>query len=115
MSVLELSAALHLATPHAWTTPIVRCVGHTGQGVDALWQAILDHRAHMTAGGGYAQRRRKRRLRNLTSAIHRLALRNAQQRFHSGGFADIIDATASGVMDPMAAAHQILGVEAPVR
>jgi LAO/AO transport system kinase len=114
-TVLELSAALQLATPHAWKTPIVKCVGHTGEGVDALWQALLDHRGHMTAGGGYDQRRRERRLRNLMYAIHRLALRNAQQRFHSGDFADIIDATASGAMDPMAAAHQILGVEAPVR
>jgi hypothetical protein len=54
-------------------------------------------------------------VRNLTSAVHRLALRNAQQRFTSGDFADIIDATARGAMDPMAAAHRILGVEGPVR
>ena len=114
-TVLELSAVLGLATPRAWKTPIVKCVGNTGEGVGALYQALLDHRGYMRSGGGYDQRRRERRVRNLTSAVHRLALQNAQQRFASGDFVEVIDATASGAIDPVAAAHQILGVERPVR
>ena len=110
-TLLELSAALELGAPHGWKAPIVKCVGQTGAGVDALWQAVLEHREHMTTSGGHDQRRRERRLRSLRSAVYRLALRNAQQLFQSGDFVDIIDATATGAMDPMVAAHQIVGVD----
>jgi hypothetical protein len=44
-------------------------------------------------------------------ASPRLALRNARQLFQSGDFADVIDATASGAMDLMLAAHQIVGID----
>ena len=52
----EYLGALHLMRPKhpAWTPPVLTCSALTGEGVAALWQAVVDHRAALTAAGAFA-------------------------------------------------------------
>ena len=52
----EYRAALHLMRPKTplWSTPVVLASAKTGRGIDAVWQAIGDHRAALDGGGALA-------------------------------------------------------------
>lgn len=43
----DLVAALQLGRQSDWTPPVVRTVATTGEGVDKVWEAVLDHRRHL--------------------------------------------------------------------
>ena len=50
-------ALLHPSSQH-WTPPVLAASAHTGQGVEAVWQAVLGHRDAMSACGEHEARRR---------------------------------------------------------
>jgi LAO/AO transport system kinase len=107
-TVLELTSALALAAPRPWQARVVRCVGRSGEGLDELWSALLAHREHLTANNGLQLRRRQRRLRDLTNAVHALAIRHADELLHSAQFADLAAAAAAGDITPTVAARRVL-------
>jgi putative protein kinase ArgK-like GTPase of G3E family len=107
-TVLELTSALALAAPRPWQARIVRCVGRSGEGLDELWSALMAHREHLTATNGLQLRRRQRRLRDLTNAVHALAIRHADELLHSAQFADLAAAAAAGDITPTVAARRVL-------
>src|SRR5579864_913952 len=55
----EYEAALHiLAHPSPnWSPPVVTCSALNGDGIEALWSKILDHRQRLTRSGELAARR----------------------------------------------------------
>jgi LAO/AO transport system kinase len=55
----EYGAALHILSPHSpnWSPPVVTCSALRGDGIDALWSHILDHRQKLSASGELAARR----------------------------------------------------------
>jgi len=57
----QYQAALHILAPASplWTTPAVTISGLTGQGLEALWAMIEDHRARHEAKGLIADKRRR--------------------------------------------------------
>jgi LAO/AO transport system kinase len=67
----EFTAALHLVRPKhpAWTAPVLTCSAHTGDGVAALWTAITDHRAAMTAAGAFTCERARQQVYWLWRAV----------------------------------------------
>jgi LAO/AO transport system kinase len=54
----DLSGALRFVQPAgaAWTPPVLTCSGLTGEGVDKVWQRILDHREALGVDGIAAKR-----------------------------------------------------------
>ncbi|WP_407522441.1 methylmalonyl Co-A mutase-associated GTPase MeaB [Methylobacterium oryzisoli] len=68
----EYRAALHILTPASatWTPPVVTVSGLANQGLDALWAAILDHRAKLTATGELASRRRAQDVKWMWAMVH---------------------------------------------
>jgi len=58
----DLELMLDLGDLGDWRPPIVATVASTGEGVEALWQAVLDHRAYAEQSG-LLHRRREQRLR----------------------------------------------------
>lgn len=55
----ELSSAMRLLFPGAEVRrpPVLTCSALTGSGLDEVWQAVLDHRAHLEDNGSLADRR----------------------------------------------------------
>lgn len=46
----ELLSAVELGEPRDWQPPVLQVTAIEGTGIDAAWDAIVDHRAHMEAG-----------------------------------------------------------------
>ena len=61
----EYRAALHILTPRSpiWSPPVVTYSALSGDGVDALWSSVIDHRERMTASGELAARRREQQVK----------------------------------------------------
>jgi LAO/AO transport system kinase len=59
LAASQYGAALHILSPHSpnWSPPVVTCSAHNGDGIEALWEHILDHRRRLTASGELAARR----------------------------------------------------------
>ena len=59
LAASQFAAALHILSPRSpnWSPPVVTCSAHTGDGIDALWSHVLDHRARLTESGELKTRR----------------------------------------------------------
>jgi LAO/AO transport system kinase len=57
----QYRAALHILAPSSplWSTPVVTISGLTGDGLDAMWAKVEDHRARLGAKGLIAGKRRR--------------------------------------------------------
>ncbi|MGH9135839.1 MAG: methylmalonyl Co-A mutase-associated GTPase MeaB [Acidimicrobiales bacterium] len=57
----ELAAALHLVagSPQGWDPPVLTCSALDGTGLDAVWDQVEAHRAHLQRHGSLAERRRR--------------------------------------------------------
>lgn len=60
----EYAGALHLfpPPPDGWVVPVVTCSAVTGEGVGKIWEAVLEHRAHLGKLGLLERRRREQDL-----------------------------------------------------
>lgn len=59
-AALAYASALHLLSPASahWQPPVLTCSAVTLEGVDAVWQTVLDHRRKMQASGEFDIKRR---------------------------------------------------------
>ena len=59
LAASQYGAALHILSPRSpnWSPPVVTCSALNGEGIEALWEHILDHRQRLTASGELAARR----------------------------------------------------------
>jgi LAO/AO transport system kinase len=107
--MLDLSDLGH----DAWRPPILAAVGTTGQGVPQLWQAIGEHRAHISEHGILEQRREYRLREELREIVARRLEQKARElcggERWDGLQTDVLDRR----LDPWGAADQMLeGVSA---
>ena len=67
----DLATAMKLITsdPHAKRPPVLTCSAQTGDGLDLLWQAVLDHRDYVDAHGGLDARRNAQQLEWLWALV----------------------------------------------
>ncbi|HWM46988.1 MAG TPA: methylmalonyl Co-A mutase-associated GTPase MeaB [Xanthobacteraceae bacterium] len=106
----EYRAALHILTPRSptWTPPVVTCSGLTGEGIDAVWAAILDHRRKLTATGEIAARRREQQVKWMWAMLdERLRERIHSDRALRARLPQIEAAVASGKLSPALAVDEI--------
>ena len=105
-TVRELSRMLDLGPHRAWRPPILQTVGTAGTGIDDLWAAVAEHRAHLEGGGGLADRRRHR----LGVEVTRLATERERTRLSSdaGELAPLVERVYHRQLDPQAAATELL-------
>ncbi len=105
----DLDQMLDLTQLVDWRPPIVETVASSGEGVDELWSAILDHRAHLVATGALEASRRAR----LAREFHQILLARVEERLDTllagGRFATVVADLSSGAIDPYEAADQLLG------
>ena len=65
LAAAEYRGALHILTPRSehWHPPVITYSALTEDGIDTLWQKILDHRTAMNASGDFAARRREQQVK----------------------------------------------------
>jgi LAO/AO transport system kinase len=104
----DLRSALTLVPGADWTPPLVPVKALAGEGVEALWEAVEAHRAHLAVGDRLAARRRAALARRLRS----LALARLGRRLRDGASPELVDAlveeVAEGALDPSTAVDRVL-------
>ena len=95
--------------PHeAWRPPIVPTIGSTGEGVEALWDVVQQHRAHISSTGELDRRRRFR----LREELREIVARRLEQKAREICTGDRWDQLQEGViersLDPWSAADEML-------
>jgi LAO/AO transport system kinase len=106
----EYRAALHILTARSptWLPPVVTYSGLTGDGVEQLWTAILDHRQKLTASGEIATRRREQQVKWMWAMFDEFLRERIRSDATLGKrLPQIETAVASGKLSPAVAVDEI--------
>ena len=59
LAAAEYGAALHILSPRSpnWSPPVITCSALKGDGIEALWSHVIDHRQRLTSSGELTTRR----------------------------------------------------------
>jgi LAO/AO transport system kinase len=107
-TVSDLAGMLELSTIRTWKPPIVRTVATTGEGIDELFDAIAQHRAHLE-GSGESTDRRDARLREELRALVAARIAERVEAVCSGpAFDAMVEAVATRARDPYSAVDELL-------
>jgi GTPase len=109
-TVRDLELMLELAGERDWRPPIVETVATDGRGVEELWQAVLDHRAHLEADGRIEQRRRARLREELRAIVHERLREGADARCNGERFDGLVAKVEARELDPYTAADELLQI-----
>ena len=108
---VEYKKALHLLTPSSkiWSPPVLTCSALTMDGIDDIWQTILDHRKKTEASGELAAKRSQQALDWMWALVEEGLI----DRFYKNpeiekSLPEIIKAVEKGETGPTVAAHELL-------
>lgn len=104
MQMLDLSDIAH----EAWRAPIIDTVGTTGQGVEELWNTVLDHRAFSESTGLLLERRTFRLREELREIIAQRLGRKARQICTGDRWDELTEEVVERAIDPWSAADEML-------
>jgi LAO/AO transport system kinase len=95
--------------PHeAWRPPIVPTIGSTGEGVEALWEVVQQHRAHISSSGELDRRRRFRLREELREIVARRLEQKAREICTGDRWDQLQDGVIARSLDPWSAADEML-------
>jgi LAO/AO transport system kinase len=104
----DLEQMLDLSELGEWRPPIVATIAAQQEGVDALWEAVGDHRAYMQRSGHLAARRERRLREELREiVVRRLELR-ARELCTGERWEALEQGVAQRSTDPWSAADEML-------
>jgi LAO/AO transport system kinase len=109
-TVRDLQVMLELAGERDWRPPIVESVATDSRGIDDLWRAVLDHRAHLEADGRLERRRDARLREELRAIVHERLRAGADERCSGERFDRLVEKVAARELDPYAAADELLQI-----
>ena len=109
-TVRDLQVMLELAGERDWGPPIVETVATDSRGIDDLWRAVLDHRAHLEADGRLERRRDTRLREELRAIVHERLRAGADERCSGERFDRLVEKVAARELDPYAAADELLQI-----
>ncbi len=78
IAAADYRAALNILQPQSetWSPPVITYSALTGDGIDALWAKVIEHKEKMTVSGELATRRREQQVKWMWSMLEeRLAAR----------------------------------------
>ena len=107
----EYQSATDLLAPTnpSWTPPVLTCSGLTGQGVEAVWEKVSDHRAVMDAAGNWESRRSEQKVRWMWDLIEdRLIHRLREDPEIASTIGDLEAYVRDDSMTPFNAADRVL-------
>ncbi|MEY2958485.1 MAG: hypothetical protein RLZZ01_1053 [Actinomycetota bacterium] len=102
--MLELSDLPH----DAWRPPIVPTVASSGEGVEAVWDAVLAHRAHAEESGVLAARRAFRSSEELREIVANRLRERAREICTGSRWDELTGQVAEQSVDPWTAADEML-------
>lgn len=108
---VEYASALHLFPlgPDGWTPPVLTCSALSGDGLAAIWDAVLQHHETLQANGHLARRREQQSLawmRELVlDGLHRMLQADPDLGTR---LPELERSVAEGRTTPFAAAHELL-------
>jgi LAO/AO transport system kinase len=106
----QYQAALHILAPASplWSTPVVTISGLTGDGLDALWARIEDHRARHEAKGLIAEKRHRQDVKWMWAMVEdRLKAKLRDDPALKAATPALEAAVAAGTLAPTLAADDI--------
>jgi len=110
---IEYEKALNLLTPSSkiWSPPVLTCSAVTLEGIDEIWQTILDHRKKLESSGELADKRRKQALDWMWALVEE----GLRDRFYRNpdvekSLSQIIKAIEKGKTAPTIAADTLLNL-----
>jgi len=110
---IEYEKALNLLTPSSkiWSPPVLTCSAVTLDGIDEIWQTILDHRKKLESSGELADKRRKQALDWMWALVEE----GLRDRFYRNSDVEkslpqIIKAIEKGKTAPTIAAYTLLNL-----
>jgi LAO/AO transport system kinase len=108
---IEYEKALNLLTPSSkiWSPPVLTCSAVTLDGIDDIWQTILEHRKKLEASGELAQKRSKQSLDWMWALVEEGLI----DRFYKNpgvekSLPNIVKSVEKGITEPTVAAHKLL-------
>jgi LAO/AO transport system kinase len=104
MQMLDLSDLPH----DSWRPPIVPTVGSTGEGVPALWEAVLAHRDYAESSGQLRERRAFRLREELREIVATRLGHRARQICSGERWDELTEAVVARSTDPWTAADEML-------
>jgi len=107
----EYEKALSLLTPSSksWSPPVLTCSAVTMDGIDEIWQTILDHRKKMEASGELAERHSKQALDWMWALVEEgLIVRFYKNSKVKRSLPKIVKSVKNGKTGPTVAAHKLL-------
>jgi LAO/AO transport system kinase len=110
LAAAQYGAALHILAPHSpnWTPPVLTCSALTGEGIDALWDRVLDHRRRFTKSGELAGRRGEQQVKWMWTMLEeRLFAPLRTDRALRAALPHIESEVAAGHLAPAIAVEQI--------
>ena len=113
LAASQYGAALHILSPRSpnWSPPVVTCSALKDEGIEALWEHILDHRQRLTASGELAARRGEQQVKWMWTMLEeRLFAPLRTDRTLKAALPRIEADVAAGRMAPGTAVEQIAGM-----
>ena len=110
LAAAEYSAALHILSPRSknWSPPVITCSALTGDGIEALWRHVLDHRERLTASGELAAQRGEQQVKWMWTMLEeRLFAPLRSDRALKAALPRIETEVAAGRLAPASAVEQI--------
>jgi LAO/AO transport system kinase len=108
---IEYEKALNLLTPSSkiWSPPVLTCSALTMEGIDDIWQTILDHKEKLENSGELMARRKRQALDWLWALVEE----GLRERFYRNPdvkkyLSEIVEAVEKGETAPTAAAQRLL-------
>jgi LAO/AO transport system kinase len=108
---MEYEKALNLLTPSSkiWSPPVLTCSAVTMDGIEEIWQTILDHKKKLEISGELREKRRRQALDWLWALVEE----GLRERFYGNpdvekSLSEIVKAVEKGETAPTAAAHRLL-------
>ena len=101
--------AVAVKDPDEWEIPVLKTVAHAGDGVEALLDAVAEHRAHLERSGELTRRRRARAAARVRRVVERQLGRLAWSREGAGPILERgLDRVGSGEETPYSVAEAVV-------
>jgi LAO/AO transport system kinase len=106
----EVTSSLELSNfTTSWRPPVLQSVAETGQGVDAVWQAVQNHKKFLDESGELDKRRKARVEAELTELVADLARENLKESLeHCPQVKDVLSKVLKHKLDPHSAAEDLM-------